>query len=116
MKRLRKLILEVADDDPRILRLDETLKWGEPSYCTPRGSTLRIDWKSRMPEFCAMYFKCTSKLVPTIRECFGASLQYENNRAVLLPLDAPLPEAELRSCIRMALNYHRVKHLPRLGE
>ncbi|MEL7162948.1 MAG: hypothetical protein AAFN92_19470 [Bacteroidota bacterium] len=63
-----------------------------------------------------MYFKCTSKLVSTFREVYGDTFRYENNRAILFGLDAPVPDAKLKACIRLALLYHNLKHLPRLGE
>lgn len=62
-----------------------------------------------------MYFKCTSKLVPTFKEVFGDLFNYENTRAILFYLDDEIPECELKSCISLALNYHKVKNLPRLG-
>ena len=65
--------------------LEETLKWGEPSYLVKKGSTIRMDWKVKTPDQYAMYFKCTSKLVPTFRELFGDLFKYEKNRAILFP-------------------------------
>ena len=115
LQRLRGLIVEVAAADPGILYLEETLKWGEPSYLVRGGSTLRVDWKPRAPDRYAMYFKCTSRLVETFREVFGERLQYEKNRAIVLRLDEDPPEAELRACIATALHYHGRKQLPLLG-
>ena len=42
---LRQLILETASDTEGIEQLEETLKWGEPSYLTKKGSTIRINSK-----------------------------------------------------------------------
>jgi hypothetical protein len=45
---LRQLILDTASSIRGVGEIEETLKWGEPSYLTPKsksGSTLRIDWK-----------------------------------------------------------------------
>ncbi|HBA35233.1 MAG TPA: hypothetical protein DCZ12_13975, partial [Gammaproteobacteria bacterium] len=42
---LRDLIIATATETSEINTLEETLKWGEPSYLTPTGSTLRIGWK-----------------------------------------------------------------------
>lgn len=112
---LRSLIIEVASEEPSIAQLEETLKWGEPSYLAKKGSTIRIDWKPRTPEQMAIYFKCTSKLVPTFREVYGDQFEYETNRALVFDLDEDLPAHELKDCIRVALTYHSVKHLERLG-
>lgn len=115
LDRLRSLVREVAKECDDVDQLEETLKWGEPSYLSPIGSTMRMDWKERAPGEVALYFNCTSRLVDTFREIYGEQLDYEKNRAIILPLDSELPEAELRSCIEMALRYHRVKNLPQLG-
>ena len=112
---LRKLIIETADETEEIINLEETLKWGEPSYLTNIGSTIRIDWKPRTPHQYAVYFKCTSKLVPTFKMVFGNLFKYEKDRAILFDLDERIPKKELKNCIAAALTYHKVKHLSTLG-
>ena len=116
MEFLRKLIIDVASENESIKEIEETLKWGEPSYLAKKGSTIRIDWKDKTPNQYAMYFKCTSKLVSTFREVYGETFNYENNRAILFDLDESIPANELKECIGMALQYHSLKHLPRLGK
>lgn len=113
---LRDLILEVAENNESISEIEETLKWGEPSYLTKKGSTIRINWLKKSPDQYAIYFKCTSKLVPTFKELFGTTFTYENNRAILFALDASIPKKELKTCIELALTYHTVKNLVRLGQ
>ncbi len=113
---LRNLILETAKEDSKITEIEETLKWGEPSYLVKKGSTIRIDWKTKTPNQYAIYFKCTSKLVLTFKELYGETFRYENNRAILFDMNDEIPVNELKTCIKLALNYHHLKHLPRLGE
>lgn len=113
---LRKLILATAEAHPDIHQIEETLKWGEPSYLTRKGSTLRIDWKEKTPQQYAMYFKCTSKLVPTFKAVFGDIFSYENNRAIIFEMEEEIPEGALRECIELALTYHTVKNKPLLGK
>lgn len=112
---LRELILETASETSAVTELEETLKWGEPSYIAKKGSTIRIDWKAKAPDQYAMYFKCTSKLVPTFKTVFGDTFRYENNRAILFDLEETIPVKELKSCIAMALQYHSLKNKPLLG-
>ena len=112
---LRILVLETAAEIEDLAYLEETLKWGEPSYLTKYGSTLRIDWKEKKPDQYAMYFKCTSKLIPTFKKLYPATFNYETTRAIVFKLDEPIPEKELKQCIRVTLTYHKVKHLPFLG-
>jgi hypothetical protein len=112
---LRKLILESAEELEEVNTLEETLKWGEPSYLTKNGSTLRIDWKSKKPNQYAMYFKCTSRLVETFRTVFNAKFDFEGNRAIVFQLTDKIPKKELKECIKATLTYHKVKLMPTLG-
>ena len=113
---LRALIIESATESPLVTEIEETLKWGELSYLTKKGSTIRIDWKLKSPHQYAMFFKCTSKLVPTFKEVYGSTFRYEKNRAILFKIEEQVPQDELKECIRLALEYHTLKHLPLLGK
>ncbi|MGB0166932.1 MAG: DUF1801 domain-containing protein [Luteibaculum sp.] len=113
MLALRSIIIATATELK--LDLEETLKWGEPSYLCNQGSTLRIDWKAKNAEFIGLYFKCTSKLVPSFKQVFGDLFTYENNRAILLPLTEPFKVDILKKCVAAAFNYHKIKHQENLG-
>ena len=115
MTQLREFILTTAGTIESITHLEETLKWGEPSFLTKKGSTIRIDWKKKTPHQYALYFQCTSKLVPIFRMIYKDSLSFEGNRAIVLQIEETLPEEILKKCLTAALTYHNVKHLPTLG-
>ena len=115
MNYLRDLVLETANEIDGLNNLEETLKWGEPSYLTKHGSTVRMDWKAKKPDQFAVYFKCTSKLVPTFKEIYKDKFRYEGNRAIVFKLKDEIPQKALKHCIAMALTYHKVKHLDLLG-
>lgn len=105
---LRELILDEADKDESIGILEETLKWGEPSYLTvvsKSGTTVRIDWKPKMPNQYAIYVNCKTTLIDTFRSLFP-ELNYEGNRAVVFNINQKIPENEIRLFINMALRYH----------
>lgn len=112
---LRELVLNAASEIDGLERLEETLKWGEPSYLTKYGSTVRMDWKQKNPDQVALYFKCTSKLVPTFKTLYTDTFEFEGDRAIVFKLVDNIPEAEIKHCISMALMYHKIKHLPLLG-
>ena len=105
----------MATDTPAVGSLNETLKWGEPSYLASGGSTVRIDWKASAPERYAMYFNCNTKLVDTFREIYSDSLSFEGNRAIVFERTDAVPAAALKHCIALSLQYHKLKHLPLLG-
>jgi len=110
---LRQLIITTAEEIG-IPELEETLKWGQPSYLAKKGSTIRLGYKKSNNHY-AIYFKCTSKLVPTFKEIYGDTFNYEKNRAIEFRLTDAIPKKALKHCVEMALQYHKVKHLPLLG-
>ncbi|MDB4584760.1 DUF1801 domain-containing protein [Draconibacterium sp.] len=112
---LRELVLSVASEIEGLEKLEETLKWGEPSYLTKHGSTIRMDWKEKNPEQFAIYFKYTSGLVPTFKTIYKDKFNFEGNRAIVFKINEKIPDIELTHCILMALTYHKIKHLPLLG-
>ena len=105
---LRRLIFDTARTTRGVGRLEESLKWGQPSYLTPEtksGSTIRIDQvKSGAGQY-AVYFHCQTNLVETFRELYP-NLVYGGNRCILLDATEALPEAALRHCVALALTYH----------
>jgi hypothetical protein len=106
---LRRLIFDTAKTTSGVGALEETLKWGQPSYLTPEtksGSTIRIDQVK--PGQYAVYFHCQTNLVETFRELYP-ELRYGGNRSILLDAQEKLPEAALRHCVALALTYHLAK-------
>jgi len=106
---LRQLILDVAAGADGVGELEETLKWGQPSYLTTQsksGSLIRIDRVKSQPGTYAMYFHCQTTLVDTFKEMFRDSFKFEGNRAIVFRKNDRVPVKELRHCISLALTYH----------
>jgi hypothetical protein len=109
MMALRSLIFETAASTRGVGALLETLKWGEPAYVTVEtgsGTMVRIDWKKKQPDHCAIYFHCQTKLVSAFRTLFPQDFEFEGNRALLIPLDKPLRKSAISYCVAAALTYH----------
>ena len=107
---VRSLILSTAAETSGVGPLTETLKWGEPAYVTEAsgsGTTIRLGWPRPGGQTCAVYFNCRTTLVDSFRTHFRDVFAYQGNRAILLEVAAPLPEAPLKICLAMALTYHR---------
>lgn len=111
---IRSLVFEIAETEG-LGSIEETLKWGEPSYLAKGGSALRIDWKPKFPNQIFVYFNCKTTLVETFKEIFGDFFYYEGNRAIVFDASKKIPLTELKLCISVALRYHKVKNLPLLG-
>jgi Domain of unknown function (DU1801) len=114
LKALRQLILDTAKATKGVGKVEEALKWGQPSYLTTEtgsGSTIRIDRVKSADNQVAVFFHCQTNLVDTFRELYP-KLSYSGNRAILLDAGKQLPEAELRHCLALALTYHLRKRKP----
>lgn len=109
---LREMIYSTAATIDGVGPLEETLKWGQPSYLTTEtgsGSTIRIDRVKDNDDRVAMYFHCQTDLIATFRELYPTDMEYGGNRSIVLGLTAKLPEEALRHCIGLALTYHARK-------
>ena len=115
MVQLPGSILDTASETEGVGTVEETLKWGEPSYVTKGGSTVRIGWKQSNPHQYAMYFHCKTKLIDTFREIYGDTFTFEGNRAIVFDENDDIPANELKHCILLSLTYKSRKHLPMLG-
>jgi hypothetical protein len=106
---LRRLIFDTAKTTTGVGRLEETLKWGQPSYLTPEtksGSTIRIDQIKSAANQYAVFFHCQTDLVETFRELYPTEFSYGGNRCIILDAKQKLPEPALRHCVALALTYH----------
>ncbi|MEB5557837.1 DUF1801 domain-containing protein [Vibrio cholerae] len=114
LEELRNIVFQIASE-LELGEVDETLKWGEPSYSVKAGSPLRMDWKQKSPDNYYLFFNCQTKLVDTFRELYGEEPVFQGNRAIVLTLSSPLPETAIKSCLKLALTYQQRKNLPLLG-
>ena len=106
---LRDMIFDTAAATEGVGALQETLKWGQPSYLTPEtgsGSTIRIDRAGKSGPRVALYFHCQTNLVSTFEDLYPDALTCQGNRAILLDEDHEVAEPILRHCIALALTYH----------
>jgi hypothetical protein len=111
---LRQIIFDTAASIEGVGDLEETLKWGEPSYLTTKskfGSTIRIAWKESHKEQYSIFFKCTANLVPAFKEKFPQKFKFGGDRSINFNLNDDIPIKELKQCIALALTYHRNKKL-----
>lgn len=112
---LRQLIFNVAVETKGVDKLEETLKWGEPSYLSKKGSTVRLGWKRSDPKHYAVFFNCKTTLLDTFKEIYRDTFKFEGNRAIIFNETDDIPIQELKHCISLSLTYHSRKHLPMLG-
>jgi uncharacterized protein YdhG (YjbR/CyaY superfamily) len=110
LRTLRALVHDTARETAGVGRLEEALKWGQPSFLTPEtksGSTIRIG--ATKDQRAAMFFHCQTNLVETFRRLYPKTFVYEGNRAIVFEDNRMLDEKALRHCIALALTYHQRK-------
>jgi len=96
--RARIMAVALAEGIP----LEETLRWGQPAYLVPKGSTLRLG-VPKAGGF-ALYTHCQTTLMTDFCAVCPA-LNFEGNRAVHFSVGDEPPEA-VDMLIRAALTYH----------
>lgn len=107
--RLRQLIFETAAEMDRVGPLEETLKWGQPSYLTSKsksGTTIRIDQIGSEHGQYSLFVHCQTTLISTFRDFYPEELSYDGKRAIVFDVNEDPPENPLRHCIALALTYH----------
>ena len=117
LMQLRAIIFDTAKAIEGVGPLEETLKWGQPSYLTTEsgnGSTIRID-REKADGRIAMYFHCQTDLVATFRELYPTQMTYGGNRSILFDVSDKIPDKAVRHCIGLALTYHARKKPARKG-
>jgi len=106
---LRQLIFDIASRTNGVGELEETLKWGQPSYLTTQtksGSLVRIDQMKSQEGKYAMYFHCQTTLVDTFKEMYRGQFEFGGNRSIIFRVKDKVPVKELSHCVSMALTYH----------
>ena len=69
---LRDLILETAASLPAAHPLQEALRWGQPAYLAPKGTTLRIGGH-KSARF-ALFVHCQTRLIADFTSAFPAGV------------------------------------------
>ena len=108
---LRELVFDTASGTSGVGPLDETLKWGQPSYLTAEsgsGTTVRLDRLKNRDGY-AVYFHCQSGLVDRFRTIYPDTFAYEGKRAIVFENGASVPIRALRHCLALALTHHARK-------
>ena len=112
MLALRELVFKAASRSEGVGTIQETLKWGEPSYLTVgpnSGTAIRMNWHRDRPGVCSLFFHCQTDMIATCQTFYPALFDYDGNRRLSFSVDRPMPEEALQHCMALALTYHRRK-------
>ncbi|NVO57679.1 DUF1801 domain-containing protein [Rhodobacteraceae bacterium B1Z28] len=101
---LRDLIIDTADHLPAAQPLQEALRWGQPAYLAPKGSTIRLG-EHKSARF-ALFVHCQSRLMGDFTSAFPGEDRIDGNRAILFDHPDQIDETRHGWLIARALTYH----------
>ncbi|MCG7520601.1 DUF1801 domain-containing protein [Ruegeria sp. Ofav3-42] len=101
---LRDLVLSTAETLPKANPLQEALRWGQPAYLAPKGSTIRLGGH-KSASF-ALFVHCQSRLMGDFTSAFPGKDRIDGNRAILFDDPDQIDEARHGWLIARALTYH----------
>jgi len=108
---IRQMILEVAARTAGVGNIEETLKWGVPSYLTSKsksGTTIRLAPSSNGEEY-GLYVHCQTSLVQDFKKSHPKAFRYSGSRALLFAMADEFDKEILEKFIVAALTYHQRK-------
>ena len=106
---LRALIFDIAQKTEGVGALEETLKWGQPSYLTSEsgsGTTIRLDQLAALKGKYEICVHCQTTLIGPFRKQYGDEFTYDANRGLVLDAEDDVPLEELSHFVYLALTYH----------
>lgn len=107
LARLRVLIFAVAEAEGAG-PVEEALRWGEPAFIAPRGSTIRLG--RAKTGAAALFVNCRTSLIEDFRPIAPEGSRFEGTRAVLFDPGQHIDEAALSILVARALSWHVKGH------
>ncbi|WP_170467860.1 DUF1801 domain-containing protein [Ruegeria arenilitoris] len=101
---LRDLVFDTAQALPDAQPLTEALRWRQPAYLAPKGSTIRLGGH-KAASF-ALFVHCQSRLMGDFTTAFPGEDRLEGNRAVLFDDPDQIDDTRHGWLIARALTYH----------
>jgi len=108
---IRQIIFDLSTENQNIGTIEETLKWGVPSYLTKHpksGTTIRLQW---LPAPCqyGIFVHCQTSLIADFRERHQSQLKFDKNRGILFGIKENVPIPIVKEFVNKALTYHSTK-------
>ncbi|WP_037315279.1 DUF1801 domain-containing protein [Ruegeria halocynthiae] len=101
---LRALVFETAGSLPGAQPVQEALRWGQPAYLAPKGTTIRLGGH-KAASF-ALFVHCQSRVMGDFTSAFPGEDRIDGNRAVLFDDPDQIDATRHGWLIARALTYH----------
>jgi len=108
LSEIRKSIFDIAKSSAEIGKIEECLKWGEPSYLThhPKsGTSIRLAWKEKLGIY-GIYVPCQTRLIEDFKLIADGQIQFDKTRGLLFHETSDYPRDLVASFLKQALTYH----------
>ena len=108
---VRQMIFDQSFEDHAVGDIEETLKWGVPSYLTKHpksGTTIRLQWLPASKQY-GIFVHCQTSLIADFKELYQFSLNFDKNRGILFEEKEDFPEPIIKKFVSNALTYHSNK-------
>ena len=102
---LREMIFDVATGLTEVTGVEESLKWGQPSYAPKPKTGTPIRLGTTKSGQVAVFTHCQTTVMSDFRALAPPEMKFDGNRAVHLSPDMPIPLAQITPLIRAALTY-----------
>ncbi len=115
---IRELIFTIANEHEEIGDIEETLKWGNPSYLTSKpksGTTIRLSTLTSIEYKYAISVHCQTTLIAEFKQAYKY-LEFEGNRSIILDIRKELPISAIEDFLYLALTYHYRKNSSRASK
>ncbi|MFT6674686.1 MAG: hypothetical protein ACJAVM_000869 [Sulfitobacter sp.] len=89
--------------------LEESLKWGQPSWRPQRprtGSTLRISWDAATPQILPLFVDCKTDLAARMQTLYPDLAANDGRRRIGFDLHGALPAQAIAHLAQMTFCYH----------
>ena len=106
---LRALLFDLAGQLDPVGQVDESLKWGSPSYVstTPRvGTPIRLDRVTNSDVDVGVFVHCQSRVVEHFRLVHADTYRLDGTRGLLLNAHEDLPKDAVVDFMSLVLTYH----------
>ncbi|WP_170341241.1 DUF1801 domain-containing protein [Ruegeria arenilitoris] len=102
---LRDLVLATAQELQPAVSVTEALRWGQPAYLSPKGTTIRLGGHTSA-RF-ALFVHCQTRLIGEFTSAFPGADRIDGNRAILFDEVGKIDPVRHGWLIARALTYHR---------
>ncbi len=109
--KFRQIIYEVSQNSDEIGEIEESVKWGQPSYrpMNKSGTTIRLGWSAKKPNVYSIFVPCQTTIIRDFKVLYPNELNYIGNREICFDKHKDIKLKVITEFINQALTYYLVR-------